>query len=92
MSEAERDQIVETIAQTIEHWGMASPAILLADSHRPLAFLGSQFLLMAQPLLGLIGWGDRAAGLVEVLGDRTGLQSLVTRLERGRSERAEGRP
>ena len=90
MPETERDRLVETIAQTIEGWGMASPTILLAEANRPLAFLGSQLLLMTQPLLGLIGWGERVTGLATVLGDRAGVESLVSRLERGRDHGMDG--
>jgi hypothetical protein len=89
MPDAERDRMVETIATTIEEWGLASPAILLGEANRPLAFLGSQILLMSQPLLGLLGWSEGANRLASILGDSRSVECLISRLERGRAPAAQ---
>jgi hypothetical protein len=54
-SEAEQLDWVEKLARRIEQRGASSLALLLIEIARPFGFLGSQALLMAQPLLtGLI--------------------------------------
>jgi hypothetical protein len=49
--------------------------------NRPLGFLGSQALLMAQPLLSLVLSGTE--DLAALLEDRSGMDLLIRRLERG---------
>ena len=50
-SEAEQLDWVDTLARRIEQRGASSLALLLIEIARPFGFLGSQALLMAQPLL-----------------------------------------
>jgi hypothetical protein len=50
-SEAEQSDWVDKLAGRIEQRGASSLALLLIEIARPFDFLGSQMLLMAQPLL-----------------------------------------
>lgn len=50
-SEAEQLDWVDKLARYIESRGASSLALLLIEIARPLGFLGSQALLMTQPLL-----------------------------------------
>lgn len=50
-SEAEQSDWVNKLAGRIEQRGASSLALLLIEIARPFGFLGSQMLLMAQPLL-----------------------------------------
>jgi hypothetical protein len=50
-SEAEQLDWVDKLARRIEQRGASSLALLLIEVARPFGFLGSQALLMAQPLL-----------------------------------------
>ncbi|MBN1810698.1 MAG: hypothetical protein JXA14_02565 [Anaerolineae bacterium] len=50
-SEAEQLDWVDKLARRIEQRGASSLALLLIEIARPFGFLGSQALLMAQPLL-----------------------------------------
>jgi hypothetical protein len=50
-SEAEQSDWVDKLARRIEQRGASSLALLLIEVVRPFSFLGSQALLMAQPLL-----------------------------------------
>jgi hypothetical protein len=55
-NEAEQLDWVDKLARRIEQRGASSLALLLIEVARPFGFLGSQALLMAQPLLtGIIG-------------------------------------
>jgi hypothetical protein len=72
---------IERMALRLEAAGLSAPAIAFLEVNRPLAFLGSQMLLVAQPLLSpflpsLDGW-------IEILEDRGSVERLVRRLEQG---------
>ena len=45
---------INQVADKISQLGLTTPAILLLEAHKPLAFLGSQFLLVVQPTLDLV--------------------------------------
>jgi hypothetical protein len=50
---ADDKEILERLAQRIHEKRMTAPAILWAESHRYLNFLGSQVLVMLQPIFDL---------------------------------------
>lgn len=50
-SEAEQSDWVNELAKRIEQRGASSLALMLIEIVRPFGFLGSQVLVMAQPLL-----------------------------------------
>ena len=75
------DVLIERVALRLEAAGMSAPAIAFLESNRPLAFVGSQMLLVAQPFLSpflssLDGW-------IEILEDRGSVERLTRRLEQG---------
>jgi hypothetical protein len=79
--EDRREALVERVALRLEAAGMSAPTIAVLESNRPLAFVGSQMLLVAQPFLSpfvssLDGW-------IEILEDRGSVERLIRRLERG---------
>lgn len=79
--EDRREALIERVALRLEAAGMSAPAIAFLESNRPLAFVGSQMLLVAQPFLSpflssLDGW-------IEILEDRGSVERLARRLEQG---------
>lgn len=77
-----REQMVGRLAGWITARGLESPAILLFELAKPLALLGSQALLVLQPLVG--GALDEWAGLLE---DPDTIDQIVDRLESSDAER-----
>ena len=75
------DQVVERIAHIIARWGLVTPAITFLEANRPVSFVGSQALLMLQPLTDFLVARDLSADLVTLLADRNRLEKLVARLE-----------
>lgn|GEM_PF-1493422 len=71
---------VEKVAQKLTHLGLAGPAILLLEAHKPLAFIGSQFLLVAQPSLNFFVSPPLTQNLIDLLADPTQLDQLIVRL------------
>ncbi len=75
-----RDELIEGLASRLKEWGMVAPAILFLEAHKPLSFLLSQFLLLAQPALEPFLGAD-VAGYVLLFEDRETLDLILSRLE-----------
>ncbi|MBN1994907.1 MAG: hypothetical protein JW953_19590 [Anaerolineae bacterium] len=69
------------LATRITNLGLAGPAVLLLEANKPLAFLGSQLLLVAQPTLNLFLARDFTQNVVDLLADSEQLEQLIDRLE-----------
>lgn len=82
--EEQRAALIERVARRVEAAGMSAPAIAFLESSRPLAFLGSQMLLVAQPFLSpLLSSLSSLDGWIEILEDRVSVERLERRLEQG---------
>ena len=76
MDAARRDAMIGRLAGWIKARGLESPAILFFEICKPLALLGSQALLVLQPLTGgaLNEWAD-------LLEDPAAVDQILDRLE-----------
>lgn len=72
----------EKAANKITSLGLAAPAILLLEAHKPLAFIGSQLLLIVQPTLNLFLSQHFTNNTIELLADSHQFEQLITHLER----------
>lgn len=72
---------VEKVACRLTKLGLAAPAVLLLEAHKPLAFISSQFLLVAQPTLNVFVSSGLTQGMVDLLADSTQLEQLISHLE-----------
>ena len=88
LTEARRDELIETLAGRIEGMGLATPAILMLEANKPLSFLGSQALLVLQPLLGFAVGDTATEEYAALLEDRDNVERLILRLERQASNHA----
>ena len=82
------DDAARRLAAALEHRGLAAPARLLVDAHRPLSPLLSDLAAAFGPLLAPIA-GRAGADVAAVLDDQRGLESLAEELEPRRGTRAE---
>lgn len=76
---------VEKTANKIAALGLAGPAILLLEAHKPLAFVSSQLLLVAQPTLNIFLPRSLTRDMVDLLADSARYEQLITALEAGAS-------
>lgn len=76
-----REQLIEQLIQRAQSWGVASPAILFLEMHKPLAFLGAQMLWAAQPFLSFWWRDNDLRDLALLLEDRGSIDALIARLE-----------
>ena len=72
---------VEELANKIIDLRLTAPAILLLEAHKPLAFVGSQLLLIAQPTLGILLPKNLVENTANLLANPDQLETLITRLE-----------
>ncbi len=79
---ARRDELIGTIAGHLRAWNLDTPAILCLQLLEPLAFLGSQLLLVTQPFIGLLT-GDRLARDIALLAEEPeNIEQLIAQLEK----------
>lgn len=75
-------KVVEELVDVVARRKLITPSIMLLELLRPFGFLGSQFLLLLQPLLGPLSRKiGRYASLLE---DREKIDGLLERLDRER--------
>jgi len=84
LSASRRDELIERLVSQLDAWGMVAPALMFLEANKPLSFLGSQMILLSQPVLGLI-WDDKLLGdYALLLEDRDNIERLLCRLEGSR--------
>jgi hypothetical protein len=84
--ETSADALAERLAHLIARWRLVTPAIAFLEANKPLSFVGSQALLMLQPMLDLFVTREWTTDLVTLLADREQLETLITRLETAQSQ------
>jgi hypothetical protein len=75
------DALVERLARLIGRWRLTAPAVLFLEANKPLSFVGSQALLLLQPMMDLFMAHELTADLAALFADRDRLETLITRLE-----------
>jgi hypothetical protein len=77
----ERDKILERIAGEVTRRRMEVPAILALELHRPLAFVGSQTLVVLTPMLAPAFGLKNMQTAARLLEDRANIDRLLERIE-----------
>lgn len=83
----ERDRIFERVAGAVTDRRLEVPAILTLELHKPLAFLGSQALIVFTPLLAPAIGLENLQKASHLLADRDNLERLIEHIERRVEER-----
>ncbi len=78
---AARDALIERLAHLVDRWGLVTPAIFFLEANKPLSFVGSQALLLLQPMTDLFMAPELTADLAALFADRGRLETLISRLE-----------
>lgn len=81
LPDAQRDELIERVAAQLCAWNLREPAVVFLAMHAPLAFLGSQILLAAQPFLGVFTGDKFAQEFAILVQDPETVERLVARLE-----------
>ena len=72
---------IDRVTQRIHELGLATPAILLLEAHKPLAFIGSQLVLVAQPILDIFLPPNLMRNTADLLADPDQMDQLIAGLE-----------
>lgn len=72
---------IERVAVQLIAWNLREPAIVFLTMHAPLAFLGSQFLVAAQPFVGVFTGDSFAREFAQLIEDPQNVERLIARLE-----------
>lgn len=75
------DPLVERLVYLIARWGLVTPAIAFLEANKPLSFVGSQALLMLQPMTDLFGASKQTKDFAVLLADRDRVGRLIASLE-----------
>ena len=78
---AERDELLQSVADSIRKRGLVTPAILALEIHRPLAWMAGQSLIALTPLFGPLLGADFLQKLSRLLSEEGNVDRLVERLE-----------
>lgn len=89
LTEKEAD-LVDRLARAIVKRRLAAPALLFLESVRPMNFIGSQALHFFAPFVKALVEGKDYDTLTRVLERRSGIESLLTRIEAIEAEGARG--
>jgi hypothetical protein len=81
LSDTDRDALIERCARIIVQRGLATPAILFLDMHRPLGFLAGQSLILASGFLAPFVGPLRVQQMSQLLQSRDGVERLIARIE-----------
>ena len=73
---------IEKVSNKISELGLTGPAIVLLEAHKPLAFVGSQLLLVAQPTFDLFFPRNHVQDLAELMADSSQVEALIVSLEK----------
>ena len=79
-------KFIEKVTNKISELGLTGPAIVLLEAHKPLAFVSSQLLLVAQPTLDLFFSRNHIRNLADLMADSAQVEALIVSLERKTSQ------
>ncbi len=81
LTDEERDTLIAQLAERVARHGMATPAILMLEMHKPLAFLAGQSLLIGSGFLAPLFGPQNVRKYVRLLESRENIELLIQRIE-----------
>ena len=81
LPDAERDALIEALAQKVHGRGLHTPAILFLEMHRPVAFLAGQSLVLGSGFLAPLFGPQNVQKYSKLIESRANIERLVQRIE-----------
>lgn len=75
------DALLEKIVHRLAAWQLETPGMAFLQAHKPFGFVGSQALLILQPLLDAFVPRSYTTEWVTLMSDREQLERLIARLD-----------
>ncbi len=84
--EEEKSKVLGDVAQDIVERGLTAPAIFFLEVTKPLSFIGSQVLIMANPVVQAIFHSKKYWEISLLLEKRENVEYLIQEIERRNNE------
>ena len=78
----EQHQAVDRLARFVVRFGLTVPAVLAIEGMRPLGFVGSQFMHLLTPSIGVFLTPDQWNAIATLLEQRRGVDVILERIEK----------
>ncbi len=75
------EEFLNRVAERIKKMGLEAPAVLFLEAHKPLSFIGGQFLYFSLPFLGAIFGFQNVSLFAKILSTQEGVEKLLRKLE-----------
>jgi hypothetical protein len=82
ISKERREEIIGNLAQEIVERNLVAPAIMFLETMKPLSFIGSQLMVMANPFVQVIFNSKLYWEITVLLEDRENVDYLIQEIER----------
>jgi hypothetical protein len=76
-----RDALIEDLAQKVRRRGLATPAILFLEIHKPLTYLASQSLILGSGFLAPLFGPQNVQQYAKLFESRENVERLIQRIE-----------
>jgi len=80
-TEVTSPQLLNRWARKIKQAGLTTPAILALETHKPLSFVMSQFLLVGQPALDMVLPKSISQNAISLFSNRANQERFIRELE-----------
>ncbi len=87
LSEERKAELIDAMARFVVERGLAAPAVLFLELHRPLAFIGSQAGIVFSPFLVALFGFQRVDEYTQLMSERENWDRLIERIEELEEER-----
>ena len=77
----EQREAVDRLARFVVRFGLTVPAVLAIEGMRPLGFVGSQFMHLLTPSIGVFLTPDQWNAIAALLEQRRGVDVILERIE-----------
>ena len=81
LTEEERDTLIAQLAERVARHNMATPAILMLEMHKPVAFLAGQSLLVGSGFLAPLFGPQNVRKYIRLLESRENIELLIRSIE-----------
>lgn len=89
LTDEEADELIEKAASEIERRKLEVPAVVLLETHKPLAFIGSQGAIAFAPFVAPFLGFDFVNNYSRLFAKRENIEKLLDRIEKGKPKLAQ---
>lgn len=77
----EERKLLEKLADTVVKWHMTVPAIFFLEMHKPVSYIGSQFMIVMSPIMHMLFPAEQYDRVQKLMEDRQNIETLLCLIE-----------